>query len=212
MLSNYIYTAFLFAIAAYALAHFRTLKPAYKVIAGLLILTFVTETVGLIMLLKKKDNTLFYHYFTLIEYSLFCRYFWYINKRTVFRRLSAVSVFLFFLFSSAVYFFQLTNIPVGSNYDFLIEAVLLIIFAVSYLIMLYKNPSETEMWKSPEIWVTLGIVFFFSLNFLLFGFFEYLRETFKSNQELFYFINHLGNYILYSFLIKAISCREAKMK
>ncbi len=113
----------------------------------------------------KYFNTEIYSYriFTFVEYSLLTFYIWHEVQNVSFKRIIKYSTLLFF-------FFFIGDIFLGSisDFDSIPTAIESILIMIALLLLVYERIIKLDNSINPSIWISIGLLLFFSGTFFLF--------------------------------------------
>lgn len=185
----------------FCIKKYKKLSPTYfKWFLPLLLLTNIVEWGNYFKLFSyHHSNNWIYNIFNPIE---FCFYGWlYYNYITnsVKRKIILyscvvliVAYLLNMLFIQGMVFFN--------SYTFLLGCLLMIYFTYLYFDQSIKSVSNTSITKTPFFWISVGVLFFYSGEFILWSFFQYFLtiKDFKGFRPLFHFFSPVLNAILYA--------------
>ena len=104
-----------------------------------------------------------YRIFTLVEYSLLTFYIWHEVQNVIFKRIIRYSTLLFF-------FFFIEDIFFGSitDFDSIPTAIESILIMSTLLLLVYERIIKLDNSINPSIWISIGLLLFFSGTFFLF--------------------------------------------
>jgi len=101
-----------------------------------------------------------YSFFTILEYTLFSLFIYYVLKNKHFKRIIVFTSVLFLAFS-LYYFF--TNIGAPKTFDSpsaSIETILVIIFCIFFLFDQINNPEIVMIYESHRFWIVAGFLIY----------------------------------------------------
>jgi hypothetical protein len=147
-----------------------------------------------------------YHIDQAVDCGLLCLYYYLVLKGNRYRRLVWVGFALYLTFC-ALYFIR--NPPLFFKFDpidFVVEGVFMTMFALYYLINLYRSDIQTRLSRHPHFWISTGNLLFFSGAAFFMGFaYTLANKNLPLYRELSYIVYFL-NLMLYSIYIKAFLC------
>jgi hypothetical protein len=202
----YAYYITLLLSSALAIKKFNKLNKSLKIFGVLSIATFVFELLAYAMAITRFNNIIVYVVFTPIQIILITMAYFTYHKNTLFRKIAVFLMFLFLVyFINTVFGLDFTVIP---NKLFMTENII-ICFVVAYSSYLIVSMDQyVEIKKNPLIWINMGILFFLSTSFFIWGF-HYLIKTNEIN-VISRFTLIISNIILYSIL--ALSFFKSNLK
>jgi len=170
--------------------------PNYYIII-LILATLVSESVAKYISFQLKGNSnIVYHVFVVVEYGLYCLIFSKLLIQLVFQRgLAASFVLLFFGEVINTVFFQ--PIRYSNTNMLIIEALLLVIWALCLFKHIREDISEEQVFKKPEFWFASAVLVYYSLNTLIWGFHSIKVYNLSHAPLIIYDINLLLSGILY---------------
>lgn len=174
----------------------KYLTTNFRWLFWLVCFTWVAESIGLYLMLKRENNYFVFHILQPVEYTLLAFYFQDSIKATSARKLITASIPSFILFCLIdVSWFEPISAP--NSYCFMLEAILLIGWSGYYLYQLLQQESYIPLRSIPEFWISAGVLFFYAGAFFLMGLLNYLTKKDYALAKQLFFINHLLNIILY---------------
>ncbi len=146
---------------------YRSFDAPAKTIVWYLVLSAITNLVGVSMALNHHNNMPVFHVFTLLEFLLLTLFFRQLtinaNKRLFFD--GVMIAFSIFAIINSIY---IEPIHTYNSYSRSIESLLLIAFSlISFYAMLGQNNKAAEATKN-LIWINIGFICYFSGSLFLF--------------------------------------------
>jgi hypothetical protein len=177
--------------------NYKSSKKPFRILLLLLFLTLVEESLAEYCAHVYSTNLIVYHFFIIIEYSLFALIFYYILENKYFKYfiLSTLIVFAPLSILNSIYIQRFSDDEVNST-AILTESILLVLYGLQFLYELLKKPVYDKIYIIPEIWFVLGIIFFYSTNIFFWGFYRNIIAD-SRYYPLFYQILFYENLILY---------------
>ncbi len=180
----------------------------------LTIVLMLTEAVEIFAYISSLYNHRFiwaYHVFNIFEYVAFSLYFYFALNNLWAKRLIIISIPIYIItcifFSYWLYHFR--GFP-GLNLS--LEGLLLSIYCAILFLNIEPNKDE-RFFKSPDIWISLGVIIFFGATFFYNGLYSRLLHfDEKKARDLFGVINKPLNLLMYSFICYGLICLIAKKK
>lgn len=176
---------------------FRKYTMALKMLAILLVCTFIFEFLAELAAYLYKNNLFVYHFFNPIEYSLFAIIYFFLFEKLVIKRIILITL-LFYTplsiynsFNWQPYFDNYIN-----SYAILSESILLVFYSLSFL-YITMDKHNGSIYKIPAFWMNAGILIFFSTNIFFWGYYNSLIRS-EQNLNVFYKILFWENVLLYS--------------
>lgn len=147
---------------------FRSLTIPIKILYGFILFCFFVEIWAIILFLKGENNLFLYHYYTLFEFS-FLSLIYYRLFDKLFNKIlvSVVSIgFVCFLINSIL---KIAEFNLLDSYNRLIEASILLVYFVLYLIRIMKGSKYFFLERHPYFILTFSfILYFLGTTFLFF--------------------------------------------
>lgn len=119
-------------------------------------------------------------------------------------------VSLIFLLTQILALFFLRDFLKSYEKYYFIESIIIIIPCFIYLYQLFKGPPILKLENEPSFWFTSGILIYFLLTFPVFFIIKNIRVEHRI--QIMNTINAYGYIIIFSFLIKAYTCKTKAMK
>lgn len=198
-----LYSAIILAGGITGLLKWSYLTRPFKLLSGLLLVTFVSETAAYISAIIIRSNVLVFNIFDPVEVIFFTFIFSYIFISLRYRRMIILSgiIITFLIILTSV-------LKLQGN---LINTIAIVIKSNFYIILsllkfkeILLNPEEDNLLKEPVFWVCSSVLFFFSINLLYWASSNYL-EKYDHRYNLAWLLNYSNIIfyllILYSFLL-----------
>jgi len=85
------------------------------------------------------------------------------------------------------------------SYSYLVGCLVMVYFSYLYFVEKIKSVEQINITKTPLFWISVGLLFFYSGEFILFSFFQYFLSIndFESFLPVFHFFSAILNAILY---------------
>lgn len=190
---------------------FTVIKNKNRSLLVFPLLLFIGNIVELIVLLLKSKPyyPIVYHVYIPIEYMLLS-YFYLQN-------LNSKRMKQFILFTIPLFFILCITISYRTIQPFIyphptlqfnIAGILLVVFALTSLFHI-KEDMASSIYKNYLFWINIGILFFYSGNFLLMGTYNYLKQRDPDfATQLWSMFNTTLNVVLYIFFIIGFICSK----
>ena len=153
-----------------------------------------------------------YHLNRLVECTSLFLYYFSILKNSAVKLFIKLAFVIFLLVYANCYILHTNNFFIYMNTDFLVESFFISLFSLLYLINLYDNDDIVFFTQNPHFWIVLGNLLFYSGCLFQIGFSKHLREHDKTLYSLIGYVNYILNLLLFSFYIKAFTCKSKSMK
>ena len=160
----------------------------------ILLLTIVVETASYQLFKINKSNIFIFHIFMPFENILFSLIFYQELKKKWILNLIIFETILMILNS---FFIQKYDIDFGTN-SFVIFCLTQVFLASLYLFKILENPNEKATFYNYRLFsISIGLIFFCSINILLLGSYNFLNSKYKSIDGTFSIFRFLSNDVLY---------------
>ena len=200
-----IFSAFLLALYSYR----KTRENIYMVL--LLVLTLATELLAEVLISYKLEFVWAYHIYTPINYTFLALHFHQHIKSIQVKKIIIFSIIGFCLFCLIMssFFYKFKEFP---GLCITVDGFLVIIICIYYLFNI--NPgSEKRFFKSSEVWIAVGLLFFFGGTSFFNGVYTALFNMDKAKAiQLFSIINKPLNIFLYLCFNIAMLCSIIRKK
>ncbi len=171
------YTYITLMFIAFLLSVYTWKKIDRKVIyiAIVLLLGLITEFIVLFIKTQKADHSVLYHIYLPVEYTLFALFFRTKTAKKKIDRFILYSIPCYIITSIilSVFFYHFKGLP---SLNFNIEGFLIIIWSV-WLLNSFDEFEETSIFMKPELWLCMGLIFFYAGTFIFTGYYTYLKKT-----------------------------------
>ncbi|GAA4386578.1 hypothetical protein [Hymenobacter koreensis] len=180
-------------VAAY---RFRHLPQTGRVLTALVWFALATEVVSRVCWFLKINNLFLWPIYMSVEFALLV---WLYSLVTPpYRKYATVAIGLFMAGVLTEFVWRSNQPLVISNLARSAESVMIIALALRHAYRSFREPVAGELWRQPMLWVSLGLLVFFSANFFIYLFINYALNY---SQQLNFHIwaTHAGlNLVLYA--------------
>lgn len=146
---------------------YRRLNRPMKLLLLLLSISFLTDVYSRILGIRGKSNLHIFHFYTLLEYTLFMIIFSYWQRKNSIRSALRYSIPVFFLIW-VISKFTVEDFNSFDSYTTTLEALLLLMTSGFTLYSLIKY-SEAEAVNDFRFWVSAAVLLYFAGNVTLFS-------------------------------------------
>ncbi len=195
------YTSAISSFIPFAIAsiNFRKLERYFNCLFFLLFINVVMELINFIISKFGGSNQYIYYYFTAVEFTLISLFYSLFFKSYFHPLLINLLIPLFIL---TVYIdYKVYGINSTYNFSASIEAIVFIIYSMSFFYYVLKNLVFDNLLTTPVFWVNTGILFYFSGNFILFMFSNYLIKNQPEKCAVLWMVIHTFFNLLYNILL-----------
>jgi hypothetical protein len=170
-----------------------------RIVTIISIMTFIFEVVGNYMGYLGINNIWLYNISDLIRFPLWFMFFYFSLSTSRQKKTTLIFTFLYPIIWVGLNFFQ--DIGIFQTYSFILGSILLLILCFLYLLNEYKSNSTESVFKNPELWICLGLLFYYSLNLPFIGLYNLLNSISSSFTYTYFYICVVGSSILLSLSI-----------
>lgn len=149
------------------LKSYKRIKPEYKVLVWLVLITFIMDGVSTFFWLKKMNNTFISNFHTLIQFLLISYIYQihfkgFIKKNTIaIINVAFTSVWLINMMFGQGFFLM-------NTYTKTLESIILIIFSLNSFYQFARELKVERLGSNPMFWFSSGILIYFSSNIFIF--------------------------------------------
>lgn len=209
----YIYYSVLAVAAILGLVYFPKHSVAIKIIAGLLVITFVAESIArpFLSFFHLTNNNPIYNIYIAIEGSAYLLFFYTILHSSLLRKVLIISELLFVLFWIKTTFFTF-SLSSWNSYAAIAESLIVVVFAAAYYHQLFVSEQLVALRTHSEFWVVTGMLIYYCCSMPYLGMLEYLTKNFKELSNDLLILLNAFNIIMYSLFAYAFVCQTRIMK
>lgn len=151
--------------------YFRSLSPIF----WYLVCSGTINAAAAILAFHSVNNLPLLHIYTIVEFLFLSVFLSRMLKNPTTIRLLKAAQFIFPVFCVFNFLF-LENVFIFNSYARVPEALIIILLCISYLNEWYDATADTRNLYSPEIWITVGLLLYFSTALVLFAFLNYISH------------------------------------
>ena len=185
----------------------KNLPHPVRLFPLLLFVTFLVEaTAFYFQAFRKQSVQPLYHLFLPFLYSgISYIYLKSIEAPPIFKKLILYSIPAFiFVHLNLSFFVQKINAP--NSYAFMLAAVLIVVWSLSYFYYLLKSKAVLQLSATPLFWISTGNIFFYSGAFFVMGSLSFLLTSNKQLASKLFVVIYVLNYFLYSLYTIGFLC------
>lgn len=191
------YYAALITGALAAAVFIKQVSAPFKWLALLLILTFISEsTAKFISFSLKKDASLVYHIFTLVEFLLYTAIYRSFFKAKIWDRILALSFFIL-LSAEILNVVFLQNLKTDNTNTLILESLLLVFISLGLFNNIKERAAYENLLKEGAFWFNSMVLFYYSFSILIWGFHSIKVYQMKNPPIIIYYLNLLLSGLLY---------------
>ncbi len=178
---------------------FANLRRPYRFLTGLLLVTFLSELLALLLKITTKNAAIVYHFFVPIEYCMLSIVLYHLALKNlkwsqVFIVLSVIAVCIFSI-TNILFLQSQKEFPI---YPIIVSSVLCSFQGLSMYAYMIRNTENTPLHLQGIFWLTTGCFIFYSIAFFIFSSSEFMDATTNLFQLLFDILWSM-NIIMYLF-------------
>jgi hypothetical protein len=129
--------------------------------------------------LPKSEKYLFYTFYTIVEYLIFCSFFW---KVIISRKMKNMLIYLSAAFIAFIIGFTfLANHTYFDSVSIGIETILIILYSFYFLYQEMKETKEAFIYSKYTFWIMSGMLIYLSGSFFIYIFATQLNPSFLYN-------------------------------
>jgi hypothetical protein len=180
-----------------AFSRFKKLDTTLKILASLVFFAFAIESLSRIFWLYKTSNLFLWPIYITVEFALLL---WIFSRELGIKLLEQTRVGVIAAFSGYMIFQTIQTSSEGvmiDNSGRLIESGILLLLIMLYYVKLYKNQTSGKLWDIPMFSISTGLLLFFSGNFLIFLFINFILQYSQKFNYQVWMIHALLNGLLY---------------
>ncbi len=192
-----IYFIELCSILVVALYFRKRLAMPFILLAALIFITIVSESLSNIAAHQIKNNSTIFHFYAPVEFTIKSAIYYLLFKHPVIKQIVFSIVFLFsaFVVYNAAYLQAIDHAPFNDN------TVASIVF-ITYAFLLYWEminlEIETSLFVHPIFWFNSGILIYYTSSLIFWGTYHIIQAS--SNFKILNFAMWILNLIFYLFL------------
>lgn len=204
---TYIYTGIIGIAFLSSLISFRLGYPWHLRLFSLLLgLTFIVEGVAVTMMKARVNNVGVYNTFMLVEFWAYAYYYSLIIKIR-----SAQKVIRWFLWLFPIFWVLAVFVLFGwkkwNSYVVVAGSLFVIYFSAVYYYQLFTQPTLVRLSRTPEFWISTGLILFYSCNLPYIGMLNFLVTNYLLLARRLMDALDILNIVMYSIFIYAYLCK-----
>ena len=176
---------------------FKKLDETLKLLSLLIFFALVVESVSRVFWLYKVSNLFLWPIYVIVEMAFLI---WLYSIELQSKLFTKARVWIIAVFAAYVIYktFQVSSkINLIDNSGRLLESVLLILIILGYYYKLYVNQPTENLWNLPMFCVSTGLLIFFSGNFFIFLFINFILQYSQKLNYQIWIIHASLNCVLY---------------
>jgi hypothetical protein len=200
-----IYAVFIWVIFLYGAVNFKKFAIPYKLLILLLGLTFVSELIGRVLIVRLHNSMPAYHIISVVEYTLitFIYSFFFtgiIKKLLLYLMIPVIS----FAIINTVFIQTILEFP--THFILLAQGIYLLYALIGFRQMLLF-PIDKPLNKQSFFWLNTALLFFSTMLFLFFGLLNYINSHNYDVRPLYTF-SYVINFLYYALILIALTANK----
>ncbi len=189
---------------------YKKIETPYKWLTILLVFTLVSELIAkFIAYGMGHPNSIVYHIFTPIEYTLYVTIFLHFIQQKKWNKLfwlSAVALLLFEIVNTL--FFQ--SLQETNTNTMILESCLLVCLSLLLFLKIRETPSKRNILKEGIFWFNSAVICYYSFNIIIWGFHNMEVYMLDNPPQFIYDFNMILSGLLYLTYLTAIFLNTKK--
>jgi len=173
--------------------YFNKINKQSKIIILFLSFSFFAEFMMYLLIHYNISTYLLINIFAIIQYLTFILFFYTLLKFNKYISIFLICIPLFLGLKNVTEY----TISLDAQL-FSILSLIIILFSVSSLLNLIKNPKNISILEEPDFWSTTGLLFYFSVNIFNFSFIEFIVKDLVFNFWVFHNISFIVMLIFFN--------------
>lgn len=177
-------------------------------------ITFVIELIGLMMVLLKIKSIWLFNLFTPVEFVVYSLF--YLTQIKL--KIARTWIRWFLLIYPVVYVINILSFQhlftAFHTNTYLLGSLFMILWSGTYFYdqIISETNLNSSLIRDPFFWISVGVLFFYSGCFIIFGAINYLNFADVKRSESLYMIVQLLNILMYSLFAIGFSCHKIFQK
>ncbi len=198
-------------VAVFSTYNWSKSDTSLKIVTLISLLSFLFEIIGNYMGYLGVNNIWLYNSSDLIRFPLWFLFYHFSFTALDQKKSALVLTFIFPIFWVVLMYFQ--DIRLFQTYSFIVGSILLLILCFLYLLNEYRSSSTESLFKNPNLWICLGLLFYYSLNLPFIGLYNWINSISSHFALTYFYICVIGSSILLSLLtLTAFICNLRNKK
>jgi len=170
-----------------------------------LFLSAVVESIGWKMSAKYYNTIALYNFFTLFEFIFYLFFFRSVFTSNRMKKMILIAIVFYAVCALLNIFF----IQRGSfhTYTYVLGCILVVIFSIAYFYFLFRFPETGSLVRNPFFWIGIGLLFYYTCTFSLYGLENFITEKMKFYNKLLFLVSDLLNISLYTLFSIGFLCK-----
>lgn len=190
------YVLILMAGSAYGLSCYRLLPRPYRLLTQMLMITLISELLSHFLKAQIGTNYPFYHVLQVIQILYYGGIFYFLIRNFEPKPRWVMYIAIAFSVVSIIVSMAQSIFTFPSIGNILLSFYV-VIMALILFVKMVKTPEETRILSQPPFWLGSGSLFFYSITFFIFGYFDFLVNSGLSPPKWANLLVYFSNFILY---------------
>lgn len=182
-----------------AFINIKTIKSFLVPYFFLIIISLGIEGLNMFFAESGANNTHIFHFFTIAEFTLISLFYSFFFKKYFNPVLIYLIIPVFLVIAYIDY--RLNGLNSMDNFSTSIESIVLIFYSLFFFYYVLKNLVFENLLATPVFWLNTAVLFYFSGNFILFIFSNYMAKSDPMKYMLLWGIIHTFFNVLYNVLL-----------
>ena len=169
-----------------------------KMVVALMILWLFTAVSAIILvrIFKVQNNLILFHISTPIEYVIIASMYHSLISNKLLKKIISLSLPGFILVSIFLSTF-IQGVKENNSYAIILESIILIFLSLFFLREILVLQPVVKIYKYPAFWITVGILAYFTGNFLIEGMLNFMVSQSLELARRTYLVGYIFKYILF---------------
>ena len=177
MIDNIIYLVILLLDSLFGLIYYKKCDCSFRLLTILLVFTFISETISLVLSSVTKNDSLPEKIYTPVHILLFSSIYYILLRSPSYQKIIVTLGSVVFIGALVVIsMYSRRELP---SWIIMIDAAMLVAFSILYFFELIHEPTEDKILTSGPFWLNTSVLIYFSGTFIFFASFEYLLHNNK---------------------------------
>jgi hypothetical protein len=179
-----------------ALIYIKNVKRYLIPVFVLLFVNVAVEIMASIYVELGKNTNEILHFFTVVEFSLVSLFFSAFFKKYFNPIVIYIAIPLFFIVAFVDY--KINGLNSADNFSVSVESFTLVVYTLFFFYYVLKNLIFDNLLAQPVFWISTAVLFYFSGNFVLFVFANYMMRVDLDKYLILWSIIHTFFNVLYN--------------
>ncbi len=193
----FVYIFELLIVLVIALRYRHKLSLPYIVMAAIIYITIISETLSHISAVQIKSNSAIFHSFVAVEFSLISVVYLLLFKSTRLKQIVFFNIFIFgaFVLFNTYYLQTISQFPFNNN---MLSSIILIAYAFLLFLEMINIETEESLFSQPSFGFNCGVLIFYTATLIFWSIYRLVQ--FNPNNGILHLVMLLLNLILYALM------------